>query len=283
MAYNTLITATELYPHLNDPNRVVVDCRFNLMDTEAGRRAYQAGHIPGARYAHLDEDLSGPINPSSGRHPLPDPARLTATLGAWGIHAANQVVAYDEANGAIAARLWWLLRWLGHRAVAVLDGGLSAWRQAQLPLSMEIPTPQAASFQGCPNDRLWVGSTELLDRVGKDDTLIVDARAAVRYRGEQEAIDPVAGHVPGAFNLPLEGNLTPAGQFLPPAALRERFAAVLQGRPPAEIIHMCGSGVTACHNLLAMEAAGLSDSRLYAGSWSEWIRDPARPVATGAE
>ena len=283
MAYSTLITPTELYPHLNDPNWVVVDCRFNLMDTEAGRRTYRTGHIPGARYAHLDEDLSGPITPASGRHPLPDSARLMATFSAWGIHATSQVVAYDEANGAIAARLWWLLRWLGHRAVAVLDGGLSGWRHEHLPLSTEIPTPQTSSFQGCPDNRLWIDSAEMLDRVGKGDALIVDARAVVRYRGEQEPIDPVAGHVPGAINLPLEGNLNPAGQFLPPAALRERFAAVLRGRPPTELIHMCGSGVTACHNLLAMEAVGLSGSRLYAGSWSEWIRDLARPVAMGAE
>lgn len=277
----SLIDPEALYPHLDDPAWVVVDCRFNLLDTEAGRRAYREGHIPNARYAHLDEDLSGPVTPASGRHPLPDPARLADTLGSWGIHESSQVVAYDEANGAIAARLWWLLRWLGHEPCAVLDGGLAAWRRRGLPLSTAVPKPRAARFPERHDDSLWVDSAAVLAEVIHGDSLLLDARTALRYRGEQEPIDPVAGHVPGAVSLPLEGNLTSEGRFLEPAALRARFAGALGERSPEQVIHMCGSGVTACHNLLAMEVAGLSGSRLYAGSWSEWIRDPGRPVARG--
>lgn len=284
MSYETLIDTQTLYDHLHDPNWVVVDCRFNLADPEAGRRAYHEGHIPGARYAHLDEDLSGPVTPMSGRHPLPDPERLVQTLGDWGINNVTQVVAYDDAGGAIAARLWWLLRWLGHRACAVLDGGLPAWRGQDLPLSRETPAPHPTVFSVLHEDALsWVDSDYLLaDRV-TGDSLIIDARAPARYRGEQEPIDAVAGHIPGAVNLPLEGNLDSDGRFIDPLALRERFAAVLGERSAASVVHMCGSGVTACHNLLAMETAGLAGSRLYAGSWSEWIRDPSRSVAAGEE
>lgn len=284
MSYETLIDTQTLYDHLYDPDWVVVDCRFNLADPEAGRRAFHEGHIPGARYAHLDEDLAGPVTPTSGRHPLPDPERLAQTLGGWGINNVTQVVAYDDAGGAIAARLWWLLRWLGHRACAVLDGGLPAWRGQDLPLDREIPAPHPTIFSVLHEDALsWVDSDYLLaDRVS-GDSLVIDARTPARYRGEQEPIDPVAGHIPGAVNLPYEGNLDNEGRFMDPQALRERFAAVLGERSAASAVHMCGSGVTACHNLLAMEAAGLAGSRLYAGSWSEWIRDPSRPMATGEE
>ena len=281
MRYSTLIDPETLHAHLNDPDWVVVDCRFSLTDPEAGRRAYRQGHIPGARYAHLDEDLAGPRTLGNGRHPLPDPIRLTGTLGVWGIHNATQVVAYDDAGGAIAARLWWLLRWLGHRRCAVLDGGLPAWRREGLPLSTAIPKPPPALFIERHDDTLWVDSAYILTQLSQGDHLLLDARTAVRYRGELEPLDPVAGHVPTAINLPLEGNLTVEGCFLEPEALRERFTAVVTERAPASVVHMCGSGVTACHNLLAMEVAGLSGSRLYPGSWSEWIRDPSRPVVTG--
>jgi len=280
---DTLIDCATLHAHLTDPAWIVVDCRFNLMDTEAGRRDYRAGHIPDARYAHLDEDLSGPITPTGGRHPLPDPDRLAQTLGGWGIASTTQVIAYDDSGGAIASRLWWLLRWLGHRRCAVLDGGLSAWHKHALPLDAAIPAPTSAVFTALPDDSLWVDSGTILTDVVAGKRLLLDARAAVRFRGEQEPIDPIAGHVPGAVSLPLEGNLSAAGMFLEPPALKARFAAVLGARAPAEAIHMCGSGVTACHNLLAMESAGLQGSKLYAGSWSEWLRDPARPIATGME
>lgn len=281
MAHTTLITAATLQAHLDDPDWVVVDCRFNLADPAAGRRAYQAGHIPGARYAHLDEDLSAPVTATTGRHPLPDPARLAATLGAWGIGPGTQVLAYDDLGGMLAAaRLWWLLRWLGHTAVAVLDGGLPAWTRAGLPLSTNVPVIAARTFIARPDDRLWLTVEQVQGLPAHE--LLLDARGAARYRGEMEPIDPVAGHIPGALNLPTESNLAADGCFLPAAALRARFAALLGERPAARVVHSCGSGVTACHNLLAMEVAGLSGSRLYAGSWSEWIRDPQRPVATGA-
>lgn len=284
MSYEILIDVQTLYDHLHHPDWVVVDCRFNLADPQAGRRAYNEGHIPGARYAHLDEDLSGPVTPTSGRHPLPDPAKLAQTLGSWGISNITQVVAYDDAGGAMAARLWWLLRWLGHRACAVLDGGLPAWQGQDLPLSREIPTPHPTVFSVLHEDALsWVDSDYLLADMVTGDSLVIDARAPARYRGEQEPIDPVAGHIPGAVNLPQQANLDKEGRFIDPQALRERFVSVLGEQPASRVVHMCGSGVTACHNLLAMEAAGLAGSRLYAGSWSEWIRDPSRPVATGEE
>ncbi len=280
MSHTTLIDACTLHTHRNDPNWVVMDCRFSLADPEAGRRAYRDNHLPGAHYAHLDEDLSDPITPTTGRHPLPDPGRLAQKLGAWGIGHDTQVVAYDDMGGMLAAaRLWWLLRWLGHTACAVLDGGLPTWRRAGLPLTAEMPAARPTAFVPQPDDRLWMSTEQVLTLSATE--VLLDARAAARYRGEMEPIDPVAGHIPGALNLPTDGNLTPEGHFLPVAALRERFAAALNDRSPATVIHACGSGVTACHNLLAMEAAGLGGSRLYAGSWSEWIRDPQRAVAVG--
>lgn len=282
MSHDTLIDAATLHSHLDDPHWVVVDCRFSLMDTEAGRRAYRESHLPGARYAHLDEDLSGPITPTTGRHPLPDPKRLTSRLGDWGIGPGIQVVAYDDLGGMLAAaRLWWLLRWLGHEAVAVLDGGFPAWQKAGLPLTAALKTARPTVFNGQPNDRLWLTAAQVLAL--PSESVVLDARTAARFRGEMEPIDPVAGHIPGAVNLPTEGNLTADGHFLPAAELRARFATVLGERSPTMVVHSCGSGVTACHNLLAMEAAGLHGSRLYPGSWSEWIRDPNRPIATGTD
>ena len=280
MAYTTLIDIAALKTHLRDPDWIMVDCRFNLMEPEAGRRAYRENHLPGARYAHLDDDLSGPITPETGRHPLPDPARLAQRFGAWGIGHHTQVVAYDDLGGMLAAaRLWWLLRWLGHETVAVLDGGLPAWLNAGLPLTAELPVASSTRFDARPDDRLWLTAAQV--QALPPDHVVLDARGAARYRGEMEPIDPVAGHIPGAVNLPTDGHLTPEGGFLPTVELRARFDAALSGKPPAAIVHSCGSGVTACHNLLAMEAAGLPGSRLYPGSWSEWIRDPGRPVATG--
>ena len=280
MNYDTLIDVAAVHAHLDDPRWVVMDCRFNLMDTEAGRRAYRERHLPGARYAHLDEDLSSPITPTTGRHPLPDPAQLARTLGDWGIGPETQVVAYDDMGGMLAAaRLWWLLLWLGHKMVAVLDGGFPAWQRAGLPLTAELSTVQPTLFNGHPDDRLWLTTAQVLALPAEH--VLLDARTAARFRGEMEPIDPVAGHMPGALNLPTEGNLTVDGHFLPRAELRARFAARLGDRPPTTVVHSCGSGVTACHNLLAMEAAGLPGARLYAGSWSEWIRDPSRPIATG--
>jgi thiosulfate/3-mercaptopyruvate sulfurtransferase len=282
MNHDTLIDAATLHAHLDDPRWVVMDCRFSLMDTGAGRRAYAESHLPGACYAHLDEDLSSPVTPATGRHPLPDPARLARRLGEWGIGPGTQVVTYDDMGGMLAAaRLWWLLRWLGHKAAAVLDGGFPAWQRAGLPLTATSPVVQPAPFEARPDDRLWLTTAQILAL--PSEHVLLDARTTARFRGEMEPIDPVAGHIPGALNLPTEGNLSADGHFLPLAALRARFTTLLAERPPTAMVHSCGSGVTACHNLLAMEAVGLRGSRLYAGSWSEWIRDPARPVATGTE
>lgn len=282
MAYDKLISVETLRDHLDDPHWVVVDCRFNLMDTAAGQRAYHEGHIPGARYADLDRDLSSPITSHSGRHPLPDPGRFATTLGGWGINEDTQVVAYDDGNGITASRLWWLMRWLGSRRCAVLDGGITAWRAAGYPLSTEAPTVQPVSFVAQQDDSQWVNVEAVLANLTEPAFLLVDARAAARYRGEVEPIDPVAGHVPGAANHPNDLNLND-GRFLPPDELRTRLAATLGGRAPADVVHMCGSGVSACQNILAMEVAGLSGAKLYPGSWSEWLRDPQRPVATGVE
>lgn len=281
MPYTTLITTQTLSRHLDDPSWVIIDCRFNLAQPEAGYEAYLAGHIPGARYAHLNRDLSSPVTVMSGRHPLPDPAVLAVTLGRWGVDGTRQVVTCDENSGPFAARLWWLLRWLGHPAVAVLDGGLAKWRREGLPVTSVLPDVRPAVFAPRPDDDAWVSTAFVLDHLSGGDYTVVDARAVERYAGEVEPLDPVAGHVPGAVNRPFTGNLDSDGCLLPAAELRWLFEGVVKGVPPWRVIQMCGSGVTACHNLLAMEVAGLTGARLYAGSWSEWVRDPGRPVATG--
>ena len=283
MTFGPLVDVDTLARHLSRPDWIVVDCRFTLTDPAAGRAAYERGHIPGARYAHLDDELARRPSAHEGRHPLPDPTAFAATLGRLGIDRDATVVAYDEASGAIAARLWWLLRWLGHPRSAVLDGGLAAWQSAGQPLEQAAPTFEARRYEPRqPAARAVVATRELAERQAAGD-LLVDARAAARYRGEQEPIDPKAGHVPGARNRPFSANVTPSGRFRPPAELRAELDELFAGRDPRRVVAMCGSGVTACHLLLAMEVAGLSGGRLYAGSWSEWIRDPARPIRVGAE
>ena len=282
MVFTTLISSDDLMPHLADPQWVVMDCRFVLAEPAAGERAYRQGHIPDARYAHLERDLSARVTVDSGRHPLPDKERLAAILGAWGIMPASQVVVYDDTGGAMAARLWWLLRWMGHSGVAVLDGGWGQWLQEGRAVSPEVPPPAPAAFTVQPPLVEWVSSAALQDAMLHQTIQVLDARAAERFRGDVEPIDAVAGHVPGAINRPLQHNLAADGRFLPAAELRRQFTALLGLVAPQQVVHMCGSGVTACHNLLAMEVAGLSGSRLYPGSWSEWIRDPSRPVAKGA-
>ncbi len=281
MLYTTLISCRELVAHLGSPTWVVVDCRFNLADPAAGEEAYHAGHIPGAHYAHLDRDLSGPITPTSGRHPLPDTAKLAQRLGQWGVTEHSQVVAYDDAGGAFAARLWWLLRWLGHSRVAVLDGGYPAWTRGGHSTTTEIPATRPGTFVPSVDPSQWLTSAALEGLVADKSVQLIDARDPERFRGEVEPIDLVAGHIPGAVNLPFKQNLTPEGTFESPEKLSQRFAPLAESRDPETIVHMCGSGVTACHNVLAMEHAGLGGSRLYAGSWSEWIREAGRPVATG--
>jgi len=279
--YTTLVDVPTLARHIGDPRWVVIDCRHDLARPEQGRADYAAGHLPGARFLHLDDDLSGPKTGRNGRHPLPEPEALAETFGRVGIDAGKQVVAYDAQGGMYAARLWWLLRWLGHEAVAVLDGGLQAWVAAGQPLSTEIPAVAPARFQAAPRD-CHVDAAVLLARLDRPHYLIVDARSPDRFRGENETLDPVGGHIPGARNRFFRDNLDAAGRFKPAAALRSEWETLLGDTPPERVVHQCGSGVTACHNALAMAIAGLHGSRLYPGSWSEWCADPARPVARGA-
>lgn len=282
MGPSPLIDARALARELGRTDWIVVDCRFTLTDPPAGRAAYERGHIPGARYAHLDDDLSRRPRAGEGRHPLPDRDRFAATLGAWGIGPDDWVVAYDEGSGAIAARLWWLLGWLGHERRAVLDGGFAAWQEAGLPVGHEPPAFGPRRYEPRRLRSVGVVATdEVAQRQAAGDVL-VDVRAAPRYRGEQEPIDAKAGHVPGARNRPFSANVTPAGRFRPPGELTAELTELLGGKSPDRLIAMCGSGVTACHLLLALEVAGLPGGRLYAGSWSEWIRDPTRPIETGA-
>ena len=277
--YSTLISAADLAGHLNHPKWVVLDARFYLNDTGKGRREYEEGHLPGARYVHLDEDLSGPILPGkTGRHPLPDPAKMARAFGRLGISSSVQVVVYDQGGGGIASRAWWLLRWLGHEKAAVLDGGWAHWMNNGLPVTTDIPNVQAKRFQSDLQSGWTVTANEAGVMARSEGQMLVDSREAVRYRGEQEPIDPVAGHIPGAINMPFGENLE-NGRFLPADVLRRRFEAAGGDTPPESIAFYCGSGVTACHNMLAYAHAGLGMPLLYPGSWSEWITDANRPVA----
>jgi thiosulfate/3-mercaptopyruvate sulfurtransferase len=280
-----LIEAVELAAALAAPDTsrvVIVDCRHDLSRPDWGREQFAAAHIPGAVFAHLDHDLSSPVTERSGRHPLPDPADLSAFLSAAGVDATSHVVAYDQDRSPYAARLWWLLRWLGHERVSVLKGGLAAWRAAGLPLESTQAPHAARQFIARPALVQAVSTAQVERDLEAGRILLLDARGADRFAGENETIDPVAGHVPGARNQPFAQNLESDGRLKPAASLAALWRRTLADTPPARVVAMCGSGVTACHNLLAMELAGLPGARLYAGSFSEWIRDPSRPVATGA-
>ncbi len=285
MAYQTLISAKELAGTRLSPDWAIVDCRFLLRDSERGRHDYEQAHIPGAVYAHLNEDLSGDIVPGkTGRHPLPSVEKLARTLSNWGIDSAVQVVAYDDRDGSMAAaRLWWLLRWLGHDAVAVLDGGWQQWRQAGYPVASGVESRAPRTFLPQVRGELAVTAEDVLAMAHRPDLRLIDARSGERFRGEQEPIDPVAGHIPGAVSAPYTEMLDAEGRFLPAQALRTHFQQVLGDTPPDQAVFYCGSGVTAAHELLALAHAGLGTGRLYAGSWSDWITDPSRPRATGAD
>ena len=276
--YRTLIDGATLERHLGDPDWCVVDLRHQLSDTAYGERAYASGHIPGAIFLHLDRDLSGSMNGRNGRHPLPDPVLLARRLGNAGIGDATQVVVYDDAAGMIAGRLWWLLRWLGHTRVAFLDGGFPLWQAEGRPTSAAIEKRPPAVFSGTPKGGA-VDSGWLLAHLESPDLCLIDARGPDRFRGENETIDPVAGHIPGARNRCFKDNLEADGRFKSAARLREEYLALLAGLAPENAVLQCGSGVSACLNLLAMEVAGLPGARLYPGSWSEWCSDPERPVA----
>jgi thiosulfate/3-mercaptopyruvate sulfurtransferase len=283
MSFTTVIEPAEVARHLGDPRWVFVDCRFDLASPNAGYEQYRSGHIPGARYAHLNQDLSGPITPSTGRHPLPPLEEFARRLGAWGIDERSQVIAYDDAGGAIAARLWWMLHWVGHEAAAVLNGGLKAWLAAGLPLEVDERRPTPATFVARPRAEQAVTLDELVPALADRSVVLVDARSADRFAGQNETLDPVAGHIPGARNHPFMSNLDAERRFLPAHVLRERWSKTLADASADRVVTMCGSGVTACHDLLALQIAGFSGARLYPGSWSEWIRDARRPIATGSE
>ncbi len=283
MAHTTLVSTEETAAHLDDSQWIICDCRHDLANHSAGYRAYRAGHIPGARFLHLDVDLSGPKTGLNGRHPLPHPATFCLRLGALGISTNTQVVAYDESGGVYASRLWWMLRWVGHTKVAMLDGGWQAWTGASLPQTVEQPAVEPTTFQGRVQSQFAADSAQVIASLQDRKTLVLDARSSDRYRGENETLDPVAGHIPGAINRFFRLNLDDDGRFKPADALKTEFSVLLKSHAPETIVHQCGSGVTACHNLLAMEIAGLGGSRLYPGSWSEWVSDRKRPVAKGGD
>jgi thiosulfate/3-mercaptopyruvate sulfurtransferase len=281
MTYTTVISAEDLQAHIDDANWVVVDCRFTLTDPGAGQRAYEEGHIPGARYLHLDDDLAAPITESTGRHPLPDPEDLAQKLGELGIDNNTQVVAYDDAFGAMASRLWWLMRWMGHDKVALLDGGLPAWIRKKLPLTPDVPVSEKKTFTPSLRTDMVVDMPAMEAIVESGKNVIIDARSEERFTGEVEPLDKIAGHIPGALNLPFEDNLDLDGTFMSQEEIVDLYKDFLGEKTGNDVVMMCGSGVTACHNLVALEIAGLPGAKLYAGSWSEWITDSNNPVATG--
>ena len=278
-----LISPQQLAERQKAAGVVILDCRFALEDPDYGRCSYAEGHIEGAQYADLNRHLSGPvIKGVTGRHPLPAAETLVQRLRAWGISADTDIVLYDDGPGAYAARAWWLLAWLGKRdGVFILDGGLKAWHGAGFPLSLDAPLVAPGTFAGTPDNRLLLDAEQLEKRLGQPELTLIDARAQPRFRGDVEPIDPIAGHIPGAQCAAFNENLDTDGRFLPAAQLKQRFAAQLQGRSPDELVAYCGSGVTACHNLFALSLAGYPLGKLYAGSWSEWITDPKREIATG--
>jgi len=279
-----LITPQDLRRLQRDmPERILIcDCSFDLVDPQSGARRYAAGHIPGAVYVNLDSDLSTTKTGKNGRHPLPRREDFVARIAALGASDATQIIAYDASDGQYAARLWWMLRWVGHTKVAVLDGGLNAWQAAGLALTTESPAAKPGAFSIRPSAVAMVDYASLRARLGQPDLRIVDARAPDRFRGENETLDAIGGHIPGARNRFFRDNLTDAGVFKSADQLRAEFAAILGATAATDCVHQCGSGVTACHNLLAMEVAGLTGAKLYPGSWSEWSAQPDAPIATGA-
>ncbi len=279
---NLLVSAGEVAAHLDDPSWRIFDCRHDLKQTDYGQTAYHRGHIPGALFLHLDRDLSGSANGLNGRHPLPEAAGLAEKMAQCGLEPESQVVAYDNEGGIFASRLWWLLRWLGHERVAVLDGGLAAWKRARLPQEEQVVVASRARFEIKPEISDRVDANFVLAHLNSKEMLLIDARSPERFRGENETLDPVGGHIPGAINRFYFDNLDDDGCFFKSAAeLAAEFKNLLAGQDPRRVVQQCGSGVTACHNLLAMEIAGLAGSRLYAGSWSEWCADPTRPIVKG--
>lgn len=281
MKAELLVSTESLASHLDDPDWIVFDTRHDLAVPEKGWKAWQAAHIPGAYFMHMDEDLSGAKTGKNGRHPLPDLDDFAFRMNRCGVAPGRQVVVYDDGGASFAVRLWWMLRWLGHDRVAVLDGGFAAWKREGRPLDAAVPAPRDGKFVPAPAKGATVDAQYVAASLGNPAVQLVDARAATRFMGENETLDPVAGHIPGSHNRFWQHNLGYDGRFLAPEELHAEFIEMLGDADPALVVHSCGSGVTACHNLFAMELAGLGGSRLYPGSWSEWCSDPSRPVATG--
>ncbi len=284
-SYTMLISAANLAARIADKpdTTIILDCRFDLNDENAGKAAYDVGHIPQAHYAHLDRVLSGERTGYNGRHPLPERATLIRHLAAYGLRNSHQVIAYDAQGGMFAARLWWLLRWLGHESVAVLDGGLHAWQQAGLPLTDVLPAAHQGDFAPAASLVTTVDAETVMRNLRTQEYMLIDARSADRYRGENETLDIVGGHIPGAVQRFFKDNLTAEGYFKSASVLHEEFSALLGERPAEQVILQCGSGVSACLHALAMEIAGLHGAALYPGSWSEWCTDPKRPMIMGAK
>jgi thiosulfate/3-mercaptopyruvate sulfurtransferase len=278
-----LTNACELSLHLADPQWIVFDCRHDLMDTGKGERLYREGHIPGAHFANIDTDLSGEKNGRNGRHPLPSPASFAAFLARHGVSATCVVVAYDDVGGQFASRLWWMARWIGLKNVYLLDGGLPKWIAGGHPLSREVPVPKPAALRAEPDATMLWSAEEVLGHLDDSAFTLIDARAAERYRGEVEPIDPVAGHIPGAVNRFYKLNLNADLTLRPAEELRSEFQSLVSNKASSNVLHQCGSGVTACMNIFAMEYAGLPGSKLFAGSWSEWVSDSTRPVVKKGE
>jgi len=283
MDYTTIVNADVVYAHCEDPDWRIVDCHYNLQSHDEGYALYCQRHLPNAVYAHLKNDLAGTLTPTSGRHPLPDAEQLIQTVQRLGIDNNTQVVTYDNANGSYAARLWWLLRWLGHGKVAVLNGGFQQWQQLGLPVTNKIPNIPAGNFKGNPDMSMLVDTNDIETKVPNAQLTLVDVRDPERFQGIKEPIDRVAGHIPHAVNVPWKTNLDSQGLFQSPQQLHILYQQCLHSSAPEQIVFMCGSGVTACHSVLALTHAGIQGTKLYAGSWSEWITNPAHPVQTGIE
>jgi thiosulfate/3-mercaptopyruvate sulfurtransferase len=281
MKYQTIISVEDLNNNLSNNDWFLFDCRFLLKDPEGGLKKFEQGHIPGAQFADMDKDLASTMTATSGRHPLPDPSELTDKLQSSGISNSSQIICYDDMSGAFAARMWWLLKWLGHNDVAVLDGGIDKWIESNLPLETDVRKRTRGSFSGQADSNMWVDVNFVNQQLAENRINLLDARSGERFSAKDAKTDPVAGHVPGAMSFPFAGNLSKQGMFLSVDELRKRFEDTFSDSQNKEVINMCGSGVTACHNLLAMSVAGLPMTRLFVGSWSEWTKDKSRPVATG--
>ncbi len=279
--HTTIVSTDLLRQHLADPDWIILDCQHDLLNHAFGRQAYAKEHIAGAHFVSMEDDMAGVKTGGNGRHPLPTPEALNAVFGRLGVGAGRQVVAYDSAQNNYAGRVWWTLRWLGHKNVAVLDGGLGKWKAEGREISAAVPAARPTVFSGTPDESMRVTVEAIVANLGRPDLQVVDARAVERYMGASEAIDPVAGHIPGALSRFGKNNLNSDGTYKSPETLRAEFKGLLGDLPSAQVVHQCGSGVSACNNLIAMELAGLSGAKLYVGSWSEWCADPSRPVATG--